>query len=186
MNSLVSAMGTTGKLNDPKLYSSQYGSITAEQYAEMQQTNPWLATVFGASPEALTSQNFGALVEGVPDVNNQTTDFSHQVSQSASEQAIIDLRKQGYQFTDADAQNAIGPDIKPGETAAQYNSRITGQMLPQDPGQGGRRTARPRIVRTSRARRSRMGRWSAYVARAEQEQDSEVPDDSGGLQVEQT
>ena len=132
MNSLVAAMGTTGKLNDPKLYSSQYGSITAEQYAEMQQTNPWLATVFGASPEALTSQNFGSLVEGVPDVNNQTTDFSHQVSQSASEQAIIDLRKQGYQFTDADAQNAIGADIKPGETAAQYNSRITGQMLPQD------------------------------------------------------
>ena len=177
MNSLVSAMGTTGKLNDPKLYSSQYGSITAEQYAEMQQTNPWLATVFGASPEALTSQNFGALVEGVPDVNNQTTDFSHQVSQSASEQAIIDLRSQGYQFTDADAQNAIGADIKPGETAAQYNSRITGQMLPQDQAKA--------IATQDAADRKKIDdaradvRWNAYVAE-QNKNNAEVPG-LGGL-----
>ena len=177
MNSLVSAMGTTGKLNDPKLYSSQYGSITAEQYAEMQQTNPWLATVFGASPEALTSQNFGALVEGVPDVNNQTTDFSHQVSQSASEQAIIDLRKQGYQFTDADAQNAIGADIKPGETAAQYNSRITGQMLPQDQAKAvAAQQAKDRAdIEAARS----DARWSAYVAE-QNKNNAEVPG-LGGL-----
>ena len=132
MNSLVSAMGAAGTANNPTNFSGQYGSFTADQFAQLQKENPWLATVIAGAPEKITGSNFASLIAGEPDLQGQTSTYSHQVSQAATEQAALDLQGQGYQFSPADVQQAMGLDMKPGETLAQYQERTTGQLSPKD------------------------------------------------------
>ena len=125
-------MGAAGTANNPTNFSGQYGSFTDAQFAQLQQTNPWLATVIAGAPEKITGANFGSLISGEQDVNNQTNPYAVQVAQSAREQALRDLQGKGYTIDPRDVPGALGNEMKPGETIAQYTQRTTGQLTPKD------------------------------------------------------
>jgi hypothetical protein len=132
MAPLLAQQAEAGKLNDPSLYSSDWGSITEDQMKWIQGTDPLLAASIGGAGTPITTQNISSYLAGDPDLQGAVNPYSLDVAQAARELAWKDLVEQGYDISQADFDNATQDDWKPGETWQQYNQRHTGELSAQD------------------------------------------------------
>lgn len=111
-------------------YTSEYGDVGLDQLKFINGTDPFLANLLTNAPEKLTTQNIGRYIAGEPDELGQVDPYAQQATSLAQQLARQQLEKQGYTISDQDFQNAVGNDMKPGETLAQYGMRSSGQLSP--------------------------------------------------------
>jgi hypothetical protein len=111
-------------------YRSQFGDIGEDQMRWIANSDPYLAGLIQNAPEPLNLGNIGRYLAGDPDRAGNVDQYSLDAVRAAQELVANDLIDQGYDIQPEDFNNAIGNDMKAGESISTYMRRISGQGDP--------------------------------------------------------